>query len=770
MVESRQHLENADNSARSISPWEGWALAAALIFLVAPFIYLMRADHKISLPVEQELHFVGSKKCADCHQESYSRWQESHHDLAMDEATEQSVLGDFDNVTFSDPHNNVTSRFFRQDGGFYVETQGPDGDLDTFQITHTFGVYPLQQYLVPFPGGRLQCLNIAWDIQKAAWYRLPPYDVEGPADWLHWTRGGQNWNGMCAECHSTRVIKGFDIDSDSYQTSWYEIDVGCEACHGPGSKHLSWADHPALARPAVKNFDLAVTTDNLDAKEQMAICAPCHSRRFQLGDNGHDQGELLDKMIPSLLEEGLYYPDGQILEEVYVYGSFSQSKMFQNNVRCSDCHDVHSLALHKEDNALCLQCHRAETYDAYSHHFHKREHEGKPSAGHLCVKCHMPGRTYMGIDYRPDHSLRIPRPDLSQKLDTPNSCSTRGCHDDKDLEWINSNYSKWYGQSRKPHFGEVFAAARAGSPDSAANLRTLAEDVLLPAIVRATALSLLRNHPSDETTATFTRALQDEDALIRYTAIRNLEYLDQKTKLRLIAPKLYDIVKGVRMEAALALTAIPETSLRPDDVETFRKGVEEYRQAMLYNADFAPQRYNLGNLAAVQGKTKKAEALYQQAIAIDDQFYPAQVNLAMHYNKTGRNDKAEALLREVLEDNEELYEVSYSLGLLLAEMQNYSEAALYLGKAADGMTDYSRVRYNQALALMKLQRWQEAEQALLQTLAVEPGNREYFMTLANLYLNFRDTTGARKLAEQTLETIPDHPDARELLRILEKTD
>jgi len=273
----------------------------------------------------------------------------------------------------------------------------------------------------------------------------------------------------------------------------------------------------------------------------------------------------------------------------------------------------------------------------------------------------MPGRTYMGIDYRPDHSLRIPRPDLSQKLDTPNSCSTRGCHDDKDLEWINSNYSKWYGQSRKPHYGEVFAAARAGSPDSAANLRTLAEDVLLPAIVRATALSLLRNHPSDETTATFTRALQDEDALIRYTAIRNLEYLDQKTKLRLIAPKLYDIVKGVRMEAALALTAIPETSLRPDDVETFRKGVEEYRQAMLYNADFAPQRYNLGNLAAVQGKTKEAEALYQQAIAIDDQFYPAQVNLAMHYNKTGRNDKAEVLLRGVLEDNEELYEVAYSL-------------------------------------------------------------------------------------------------------------
>ncbi len=768
MGANREPSAKAKHAPRSASHWERGALVAALVVLAAPFIYLMRPEHTVSVPVEPELHFVGSSKCGGCHQESYAKWRGSHHDLAMDEATQQTVLGDFNNVTFTDPHNQISSRFFRRDGGFYVETQGPDGNLDTFQITYTFGVYPLQQYLVPFPGGRLQCLNIAWDVRNSSWYRLPPYEVKGPADWLHWTRGAQTWNGMCAECHSTRVIKGFDIGSESYQTSWQEIDVGCEACHGPGSKHLAWADRPALARPAVENFNLSVSTGNLDTKKQIAICAPCHSRRFQLGDNTHGPGELLDKMVPSLLEEGLYYPDGQILEEVYVYGSFIQSKMFQNGVRCSDCHDVHSLALHKKDNGLCLQCHRAETYDAVSHHFHKREHEGKPSAGYLCVKCHMPGRTYMGIDYRPDHSLRIPRPDLSRKIGTPNSCSSTGCHDDKDLEWINSNYSKWYGQARKPHYGEVFAAARADSPGSGDNLTRLAQDRLLPAIVRATALSLLRNHPSEETTGLFTRALQDEDALIRYTAIRSLQHLDQQTTLRLIAPKLYDRVKGVRMEAALALAAIPETSLRPEDVDAFRIAIGEYRAAMLYNADFAPQRYNLGNLAAAQGAGTEAEAFYLQAIAIDDQFYPAKVNLAMQYNRDGRNDKAAALLIEVLATNGELYEVAYSLGLLLAEMQNFSEAAHYLAKAADGMPNYSRVRYNQALALMKMQRWQEAEQALLKSLEVSPTNREYFTTLANLYLNFQDTARARKLAELTLQTQPDHPDARELLRILEK--
>jgi tetratricopeptide (TPR) repeat protein len=751
-----------------MSRWEGVALGAAIIALIAPFIYLSRTDHSISTPVQKELAFVGSQSCATCHKTVFDSWRGSDHDLAMARATEKTVLGDFDEATYRDPYTDIISRFYREEGRYMVETEGVDGTLEAFEISHTFGVYPLQQYLIPFPGGRLQSLNIGWDVRNEKWYRLPPYEIENTDDWLHWTKDGQTWNAMCAECHSTRLSKGYDIVSDSYDTTWSEINVGCEACHGPGSKHLDWAERPPLARPAAPNYKLAVQTANLDAAEQISICAPCHSRRYQLGDNVHDQGELLDKIVPSLLEEGLYYPDGQIQEEVYVYGSFSQSKMFRHNVRCSDCHNVHNLALRKEGNELCLQCHRAETYDNYEHHFHQREYKSKPSEGYLCVKCHMPGRIYMGIDYRPDHSLRIPRPDLSAKIDTPNGCSAQGCHADKELDWVITNYKKWYGKSRKPHYGEVFYAARQGDPGSAEGLRNLAADRLLPAIVRATALSLLRNHPGDDTTAAFSAALQDEDALIRYTAIRGLDQLDRETKLRLIAPKLYDPVKGVRIEAALSLADIPDPMLRPEDVAVREKGLVEYRSAMLYNSDFAPQRYNLGNLAALQGKPDKAEAYYQGAIAIDTQFYPAKVNLAMLHNQNGENEKAETLLREVLDDNPDLYEIAYSLGLLLAEMQNYRDAATYLGRAADGMPLYPRVRYNQALALMKLERWQESEQALLKALDQEPANREFFMTLANLYLNFRKLERARVLAEATLEKVPDHPDARELLDMLSR--
>jgi len=293
-------------------------------------------------------------------------------------------------------------------------------------------------------------------------------------------------------------------------------------------------------------------------------------------------------------------------------------------------------------------------------------------------------------------------------------------------------------------------------------------DPLIAVIVRATALSLLRNFPGPATTEVFISSLEDEQSLIRYTSIRGLQNLDNPTKLKHIAPKLYDQVKAVRIEAAAALAAIPENQIKKDDVTALKNGLAEYRTAMLYNSDFAPQRYNLGNLAAALGNNDEAAAYYEQAIEIDDLFYPAKVNLAMMLNRSGNNDSAEELLREVVRENPQLYEVLYSLGLLLAEMEKYEDAAIMLGRAADGMRSYSRPRYNQALALLKLKRYEEGEQALLRVLEIEPENREYFSTLDNLYLGFKMVNQAEKLARTMLKTLPDHADAKQLLEMIEQ--
>jgi len=283
--------------------WKIAGFIATIAIVLSIPLYLLKTTHISSHPegilATPAAAFTGSQKCRECHKKEYDTWQNSHHDHAMDVATETSVLGDFNNAEFH--IHGVTSRFYQKDGRFLVYTQGPGGHMEEFEVTHTFGWYPLQQYLVPFPGGRLQCLPIAWDVQKKKWYHLYPDAPIASKDWLYWTNAAQNWNGMCAECHSTNLKKNYDIQNNSYQTTWSEIDVGCEACHGPGSRHVTWAELSDMARPQVENYDLLVKTSRLDSRELVELCAPCHSRRAILGDYTHAEPDLLDSMLPSLL-------------------------------------------------------------------------------------------------------------------------------------------------------------------------------------------------------------------------------------------------------------------------------------------------------------------------------------------------------------------------------------------------------------------------------------------------------------------------------------
>lgn len=679
----------------SLRPWKILGtVSTAVIVAVIPLSALRDTGSTDSAGDGVNATFVGRETCKSCHELEFAAWTDSDHDRAMDVATETTVLGDFDNARFTS--HGITSSFFRSEGRFMVNTQGPDGQLADFEITHTFGVEPLQQYLVPFPGGRLQCLNIAWDSDLNRWFDLNPNIVIPPNDWLHWTRAAQTWNGMCAECHSTNLKKGFDFKTRGYTTTWSEIDVSCEACHGPGSEHVKWADIPPMARPEADDLGLVVDTGDIPSTQLVELCAPCHSRRSELGDYDHHQATLLDTQIPSVLEEGLYYPDGQILDEVYVWGSFTQSKMYHNDVQCSDCHDSHSLKLKFDGNELCAQCHRADVYDTAEHHFHKKIHEDKPSDGALCIKCHMPESPFMVIDWRADHSLRIPRPDLSATLDTPNACSQIGCHNDKPLTWSIDAFTKWYGLAKKPHYGTTLAAGREGRPEALSELVRMTGDELYPAIVRATALTLLTGYPGEESSRAFAGALVDENPLVRYTGVNNVSADTTKALVEVLVPLLFDPVRAVRLQTAVRLADVPDNTLKPYQREALNQALADYRDAMEYSLDFSFAGHNLGNLAARLGNNAEAEKHYREAIAIDNLFFPAKVNLAIILNSQKRNDEAEVLLREVLEAYPENHEVAYSYGLLLAEIGRYPEAERWLARAADGMPGHPGAQRNLA--------------------------------------------------------------------------
>ncbi len=743
-------------------------IASAVIVLTLP-VYALKQSRGRAVPRALDASaatFVGRENCVSCHEVADSAWRGSDHDNSMALASESMVLGNFDDAEFE--YDDIDARFYRRDGRYFVRTQGPDGRPGEFEITHTFGIEPLQQYLIPFPGGRLQSLTIAWDVARGEWFYLYPGQDIPYDDWLHWTRGGQNWNGMCAECHSTNLRKGYDPATKTFTTTWSEIDVSCEACHGPGSRHVEWAEIPPMARPQSASYELLIKTGGVGSRQQVELCAPCHSRRTELGDYDHARVEILGNQVPAVLEEGLYFADGQILEEVYVYGSFVQSKMFRNDVRCSDCHNVHSLQLVREGNELCLQCHREDTYDSYDHHFHKKIHEGKPSDGALCVKCHMPERPYMVIDYRADHSIRVPRPDLTLEIGVPNACGQAGCHDAEPVRWSADHYEDWYGRAKKPHYGTIIAAGRQGDPEAHEDLIRLAQDELYPAIVRATALSLLGAYPGEASTAAFNLALQDEEPLVRYTAVLSFTPTAAQELVEIVAPLLFDPVRAVRMQAATRLAGISSGLLRPYQQEALAETLAEYREAMGYSLDFSFAGFNLGNLYSRLGQPQRAEEYYRLAIEIDDLFYPAKANLAVLYNSMGRNQEAEQLLRQVLEAYPDQHDIAYSLGLLLAELNSYEEAAEYIEQAVRGMPEHSRARYNLGLIQQTLGRDAEAEASLLAAVELEPDNLDYLYGLADHYVKLGEFAKALPIAERMIENRPENQVGHEIKALIER--
>ena len=738
--------------------WRITGIVALVVIVTAIPFYAVRQmqERGADTPaVETHASFVGRDECIDCHSAAYEAWLGSDHDDAMDHANEQTVRGNFDDTEFT--YGSITSRFYRRDDKYFVHTQGADGEMAEFEVQYTFGVEPLQQYLVPFPGGRLQALSIAWDTEQERWFSLYEGDEIPPGDWLHWTRNGQNWNGMCAECHSTNLRKNFDAETNTFDTQWSEIDVSCEACHGPGSMHVDWAGIDPMGRPEIDNYGLTVRTSGIDNRELVDLCAPCHSRRSEVGDYDHAQPSMYENVTPSLLTTGLYHDDGQILEEVYVWGSFVQSKMYANEVRCDDCHDVHSLELHEQGNDLCLQCHLDDTYDKYEHHFHQHVVDGEPSDGALCVKCHMPEQVYMGVDYRADHSIRVPRPDLSVGTDVPNACGQSGCHDDQTDEWSADANTKWYGTARKPHFGTVFAAARDGRPEAEDDLHALLDNDLYPVIVRATALSELQAFPGERTNLVLQQALANGEALIRLTAVQGSAGLAPERQAESLGPLLFDPARGVRIAVASRLANVGRELLKPHQRPALEMELAEYVAATERNLDFAASGMNLANLYAGQGDLELAEHYYRMALDVDDLFFPAKQNLAVLLSQRGANDEAEQMLREILDEYPEQHDTAYSLALLLVGVGKVDEGLDYLGLAAAAMPERSRVQYNYGLLLAQLSKDDEAETALLGALSLEPENLGYLYAMADFLYKRDRFAEALELADRMIQA---HPEQR----------
>jgi predicted CXXCH cytochrome family protein len=755
------------------------AVAVALVLVMA-FDEIGPAVAAPTASVDLAPSFVGSQACAECHKSEVADWRSSHHALAMQSASEASVLGRFDGATFDQGASK--SVFGKKDQNYFVRTEGPDGKPAQFAVKYAFGVFPLQQYLLELPGGRLQAFGLAWDARSAdqggqRWFDLYEGQNLVAGDPLHWTGVDQNWNYQCAWCHATNLKKNYDAASKSFDTRWTEMGVGCEACHGPGSTHVDWARKGEAPATAGRGFAVALderrgvswpmtqagqsfrSTPRTAAKE-ILVCAGCHARRAQFSDNPVDVARFYDAFRPALLDARFHYADGQQREEVYEYASFLQSKMYAAGVTCSDCHNPHSGKLRTPANEVCAQCHAPKVFEQPSHH-----HHGQGSAGAECVDCHMPTTTYMGVDERRDHSLRIPRPDRTLRQRAPNACGK--CHGDKPAAWAAAAIKSWGVEPRGfQSFAEIFADADRDAPGAGASLARVAEDRSQSPLARASAIARLTKFPSRDSLELATRALSIDDPLIRLSSISVVAQADADTRRKTLAPLLADASRLIRMEAARALAGDAETSLTAEERRGFDKALGEYVDAQLFNAERAESHANLGALYAVRGRADAARAEYEKALELDRSFFPAAIALAEVVRANGDEGAAEAILRKALVANASQGALHHALGLSLIRQRRLDDALAELAEAVKQAPENPRFAYVYAVALHDRGKPEEALEVMRGALTSSPNDATILSALVSYELEAGDLSGALSHVETLAALEPENEEALRLLRAL----
>ncbi len=738
-----------------------------------------------------EAKYVGATNCKNCHATAFAEWVQSDHHKAMLPAAAENIAGNFSDVEFE--HFGHVTRFFKKGEEFWVNTENAEGKREDMEIEYAFGHFPLQQYLIAFPGGRYQALQVCWDSRTKEeggqrWFHLYTDEEVPPSDVLHWTRRHFNWNYMCADCHSTNLKKGFDLEKDAYTTTWSEMNVSCEACHGPGSEHVKWGEAERDGEAGelldyVKSKGLVVTlqepqvgnwypdlesgkpkrTSPIASNVQVETCARCHAHRqlmqpdFVAGQGFHNSHS------PSVLSDQLYHHDGQIDEEVYVYGSFVQSKMYHAGVRCTDCHNPHTMKLLAPGNALCIRCHQPDKYNTTAHHFHQSE-----STGASCVECHMPTKNFMVVDARRDHSLRIPRPDLSEKLGTPDACT--GCHTDQTVEWAAKVFTKWWGKGpRNAHYGEIFAAARDGVPGSMEKLIALANDMERPGIVRATAMQALGQQSiTPEKTQAIINRLADSNPAVRKESLTALLPYPADQRLSMAVDLLNDDTRAVRAEAARILAAASKL-MNDTEKANFTKAAREFELMQQTIYDRGGGHMGMGLFYSDLGEDEKAISAYQRAKKAEPEFIPTRISLAELLFEQNRPNEAENEFREAvgaaaMPSEEGL--AHDALARFLIRMKRYDEGITELKRATELLPRHAQTQYFYGVALNSMNRFEEALPFLEKAHELDRFNIEYLTGLATICRDARKMEKALHYAKDALKLQPESPQLQQLVRSL----
>lgn len=686
--------------------------------------------------------FVGSSVCRTCHEPEYGAWEKSHHALAMRfavtinpelPAAEPAQPGaparaySLRNGPVP-PLAGFTPGNTRFGNGNTVQMQvtperriaavfGEGATASTQELRYILGVSPLEQPLVATDRSRLQALPVAWDSAAGEWFDVFSGEDRRPGDYGHWLGRGMNANSQCLSCHTTDYREGYDAGSDSYSSTWSEMGVGCEACHGPGATHVASPKLPytpfgrdaalAESQPSARSgvgagrgsalpTASASTTPSAStptstsasvgrspaASAMQDLCATCHALRREIAPGFLPGARLLDHYDPVLLDEDDYEADGHVRGESYEWGSFLQSRMHERGVTCAACHDVHSGNLRAVGDALCLGCHE-QRMSGPAHTGHAPE-----SAGSRCVACHMPEKVFMARDRRRDHSLSIPDPLGSKESGIASACES--CHADRGREKLAADSLRLWPSLAGERFVArralvtAVAAARRGDPDGAVLLRdSLAGKHGEGAFLRASAAKLLaRTTDQRETVDALVAAVLDSDDMVRNAAAYALAEADvsRRAVAKALLTAADDEVRAVRIQAAWALRGTRLDSLAEADRMSVESAFAEWRDATALAAEEPETQHNLGLFLSERGDRAGAEAAYRRAIAIEPAGVASRHNLAMVLIAGGRVAEAAAELESLVAIDERFAPAWYALGIVRGEQRDWAASAKALGR------------------------------------------------------------------------------------------
>lgn len=706
-------------------------------------------------PVEGGTAYVGDAKCKGCHKKEYGDWLESDHYKSMMPANDSTIAGNFNNAVYT--ADGVTSRFFKRENKFYINTQSADGNNADFEVLYTFGFKPLQQYLIAFPGGRMQAARVSWDVEKKRWFNQYANTKIDFRDWLHWTKGGQNWNTMCADCHSTNLQKNYMPESDSFHTTYSIMNVSCENCHGGGSVHINYVESKEYIPGKIKGNYLITGSSDKSNTSQLNMCAPCHARKSNIAATFLHTGELMDNIIPQIPSTDFFYADGQVNEEDYTYTSFLQSKMYHNNVKCSNCHNPHSGKILFPNNQLCGQCHSKEKYDTPSHTNHLTN-----SSGASCISCHMPGKLYMGVDYRHDHSFRVPRPDISVKENIPNACNN--CHSNKSFEWSANAVKKWFGDKRAYHFADDLVPGSKNNMDAQKHLLKLINEVSTPAIVQATAAFYLQRFQTPESLQALLKCLQHKDAQVRFRALKSLSRFPEQTWVSSAGPLLTDPVRAVRIAAAELFSLVKDPQITEQYRAAYASAKNELMNYMYYQLDFPTGNLSLANYYKRTNDPANAEKYYLRTLKMDSLLNAGRVELSGLYNNMNKNKEALMFMQEALKIQPKDPYVWYNLGLLQNEMNDKTNALKSFAASLKLDENNLRLYYNYGMLLHQTGQKGESESILEKGISKYPEDADLLYALAFVCIEHGNKNKAAQIVIKLKSVAPNNPDYQQLYR------